>query len=82
MSSSDPIKPLVRDLPAYTLPPLEAPVKLNQNENPYEIPDDLKEQVLRYAMERPWGRYPEFVPDEFLAKVEALQGQPVAKETA
>ncbi len=67
MSSFDPIKPAVRRIRAYTLPHVEAPVKLNQNENPYEIPDDLKQEVCRYAMDRPWGRYPEFVPDEFLS---------------
>lgn len=63
----DPIKPLVRSLPAYTLAALETKIKLNQNENPYEIPAELKEEALRFALERPWGRYPEFVPDEFLA---------------
>jgi len=63
----DPIKARVRELPPYTLAALAAPVKLNQNENPYEVPDDLKEEVLRFAMRRPWGRYPDFVPDEFRA---------------
>lgn len=67
MSSFDPIKPVVRALPAYTLAALETKVKLNQNENPYEMPADLKEEVLRFALERPWGRYPDFVPDEFLS---------------
>ena len=67
VSPFDPIKPIVRGLPAYTLAALETPIKLNQNENPFEIPSDLKEVVLRHALERPWGRYPDFVPDEFLA---------------
>ena len=67
MSPFDPIKPVVRALPAYTLEALETKVKLNQNENPYEMPGDLKEEVLRFALERPWGRYPDFVPDEFLS---------------
>jgi len=70
----DPIKPLVRTLPAYTLAALETKIKLNQNENPYEIPADLKEEVLRFALERPWGRYPDFVPDEFLALLAAHVG--------
>jgi len=67
VASSDPIKPIVRAQPAYTLAALETKIKLNQNENPYEIPDDLKDEVLRLARERPWGRYPDFVPDEFLS---------------
>ena len=62
----DPIKPQVRSIPAYTLAALETEIKLNQNENPFEVPDDLKQEVLDLAAKRPWGRYPEFVPDEFL----------------
>jgi histidinol-phosphate aminotransferase len=62
----DPIKQQVRTIPEYTLAALDTEIKLNQNENPYEIPDDLKQEVLEFAANRPWGRYPEFVPDEFL----------------
>lgn len=66
MTPLDVIKKKVRDLPAYTLAALETEIKLNQNENPVEIPDDLKREVLDFAATHPWGRYPEFVPDEFL----------------
>ncbi len=66
MSGMDAIKPRVRALPHYTLAALETQVKLNQNENPYDLPGEVKEEVLRLARERPWSRYPEFVPDEFL----------------
>jgi histidinol-phosphate aminotransferase len=59
---SDVIKPEVRSLSAYTLKHVKADVKLDQNENPYELPQDLKEEVVRRVLARPWGRYPEFVP--------------------
>src|SRR5262245_33955156 len=59
---SDVIKPEVRSLSAYTLKHVKADVKLDQNENPYELPQDLKEEVARRVVARPWGRYPEFVP--------------------
>jgi len=59
---SDVIKPEVRRLSAYTLKHVKADVKLDQNENPYELPQDLKEEVARRVLTRPWGRYPEFVP--------------------
>jgi histidinol-phosphate aminotransferase len=59
---SDVIKPEVRRLSAYTLKHVKADVKLDQNENPYELPQDLKEEVARRVLARPWGRYPEFVP--------------------
>src|SRR5215472_8916290 len=61
-SPSDAIKPEVRGLTAYTLKHFEAEVKLDQNENPYELPTDLKRQVVDRVLSRPWGRYPEFVP--------------------
>src|SRR5262245_9629901 len=61
-SPSDAIKPEVRRISAYTLKHVEADVKLDQNENPYELPQELKEEVARRVLARPWGRYPEFVP--------------------
>jgi histidinol-phosphate aminotransferase len=61
-SQSDVIKPEVRGLSAYTLKHFDAEVKLDQNENPYELPADLKREVVERVLSRPWGRYPEFVP--------------------
>src|SRR5437660_1601475 len=61
-SQSDVIKPEVRGLAAYTLKHFDADVKLDQNENPYELPADLKREVVERVLRRPWGRYPEFVP--------------------
>ena len=43
LSLSDVIKPEVRGLTAYTLKHFKADVKLDQNENPYELPADLKQ---------------------------------------
>jgi len=56
------IKPGVRALRAYTLSPDRASVKLNQNENPWDAPARIKEEVLRRFASRNWARYPEFVP--------------------
>ncbi|HVQ29254.1 MAG TPA: histidinol-phosphate aminotransferase, partial [Vicinamibacteria bacterium] len=58
------VKPAVRAVSAYTLAARPARVKINQNENPFELPEDLKRAVLDEAMRRPWGRYPEFDPHE------------------
>ncbi|MBM3791591.1 MAG: aminotransferase class I/II-fold pyridoxal phosphate-dependent enzyme, partial [Acidobacteria bacterium] len=58
------VKQSVLDVPAYTLRAREAEVKLNQNENPYDFPADLKEEVFRRFRERSWSRYPEFVPED------------------
>ncbi len=60
------VKPAVRALQAYTLAARQAPVKINQNENPFELPDWLKRRVVERALQRPWARYPEFDPRELL----------------
>lgn len=56
------IKPAVRALRAYSLSPHRASVKLNQNENPWDAPAKIKEEVLRRFAARKWSRYPDFVP--------------------
>jgi len=58
----DIIKPAVRALRAYTLSPHRASVKINQNENPWDAPDEIKEEVVRRFAARAWSRYPDFVP--------------------
>lgn len=58
----DAIKPAVRALRAYTLSPHRASVKLNQNENPWDAPARIKDEVLRRFAARKWSRYPDFVP--------------------
>ena len=58
----DIIKPAVRALRAYTLSPHRATVKINQNENPWDAPAEIKEEVLRCFAVRQWSRYPDFVP--------------------
>src|ERR1051326_8625867 len=70
-SPLDIIKPAVRALRAYTLSPYRAAVKINQNENPWDAPEQIKDEVLRRFAARQWSRYPDFVPQslhEALAK--------------
>ena len=56
------IKPVVRDLKPYSLRPDRASIKINQNENPWDVPARIKEESLRRMEEREWSRYPDFVP--------------------
>ncbi len=65
-SPLDKIKPNVRAITAYTLAPLEAPIKINQNENPFGMPLEIKDEVLRRARQHDWARYPDFVPASLL----------------
>ena len=58
----DNIKPAVRALKAYSLSPHRASIKINQNENPWDAPAEIKDEVLRRFAARAWSRYPDFVP--------------------
>ena len=68
------VKPAVRALKAYTLAARQAPIKINQNENPFELPEAMKRRVLERALARPWGRYPEFDPHELTAALAEFAG--------
>jgi histidinol-phosphate aminotransferase len=68
------IKSHVRAISAYTLAPLDAPIKINQNENPFGMPRALKEKVMARAMQYDWARYPEFTPRPLLEKLAAYAG--------
>ena len=72
----DGIKKQVLNAPAYTLQAYEADVKLNQNENPFDFPADLKEEVFRRFREYSWSRYPDFVPDSLRRALAGFTGWP------
>jgi histidinol-phosphate aminotransferase len=58
-----PIRPEIRALRSYSLD-TEAPVpvraKLDFNESPYDVPDEIKERVASRLLARRWALYPEF----------------------
>jgi histidinol-phosphate aminotransferase len=68
------VKKQVLEMPAYTLRAYTAGIKLNQNENPYDFPEELKEETFRRYRERSWARYPDFVPDELRERLAAFAG--------
>ena len=53
------IKPEVRKLHGYHLTAYDCLIKLNQNESPFDVPHELKEEILRTVGNKPWSRYPE-----------------------
>ncbi len=74
---SDPlgkIKSAVRAITAYTLAPYRASIKINQNENPFDIPDEIKQEVERRLAGRAWARYPDFVPAGLLDALARFAG--------
>lgn len=68
------VKLAVRAVEAYTLAARRAPVKLNQNENPFDMPEAVKRRVVEKAVARPWSRYPEFDPRELREALAAWSG--------
>ncbi len=68
------IKPGVRALRAYTLSSLRASVKINQNENPWDAPAGIKEEVRRRFAARKWSRYPDFVPASLHERLAGFAG--------
>jgi histidinol-phosphate aminotransferase len=70
------IKPGVRELRPYSLSVDRATVKINQNENPYDLPNTLKAEVIRRISARTWSRYPEFVPSGLLKRLSEFSAWP------
>jgi histidinol-phosphate aminotransferase len=64
----------VRVLKPYHLTPEVCSVKLNQNENPHDWDRGLKERAAAFFVERPWNRYPDFIPGALKARLAAHVG--------
>jgi histidinol dehydrogenase len=66
----------LRHLPSYVLVDEDAEVKLNQNESPWDVPEEVKDEVGRRLKDLPWNRYHQRIPQEFLATVARDAGVP------
>ncbi|MFI5181117.1 MAG: pyridoxal phosphate-dependent aminotransferase [Thermoanaerobaculia bacterium] len=63
MKARNPARPGIAALESYSLvPELALPVraKLDFNESPFDVPDDVKEKVFARLKARRWSLYPEF----------------------
>jgi len=54
------VREVIAAMQAYTLALRPAEVKLNQNESPFDVPKEIKEEVLARVAARPWNLYPDF----------------------
>lgn len=52
-------KVIEREYRGYKVNVPELPIKLSRNENPYDIPYELKEEILKEILTIPWNRYPD-----------------------
>jgi histidinol-phosphate aminotransferase len=68
------VKPAVRSLSAYQLVEQSARIKVNQNENPHDIPASIKRRVVERAMRRPWSRYPSLAATDLTSALSAHTG--------
>ena len=57
------IKESVLAMQDYRVDQEGARIKLNQNESPYSIPDDLRAQMIEHLKQASWNRYPLLDPD-------------------
>ena len=64
----------IRELAAYHLEREDTEVKLNQNENPFDWPADIKNAAADFCRQRPWNRYPPFIPEELKEMLGAYAG--------
>ena len=58
-----PVREEIRALRAYRLEPEDAPslrAKLDFNESPFDVPEEIRAEVLARLAAKRWGRYPEF----------------------
>ncbi len=59
----------VLDISAYSVSGHPAKIKLNQNESPFDIPDELKRKIIEEFVRIYWNRYPDvfskILPERF-----------------
>lgn len=66
----------LRGLSPYPYKKEEAPVKLDQNESPFDLPGALKEEALGRLRAIPWNRYPEIHAESLRKRLSALLDWP------
>lgn len=71
------VNPAVRAMSPYSVGGGQtASVKLNQNENPYDLPDALKREILEAFYEESWNRYPDVFPSQAVERYARFLGVP------
>ncbi|MBI4483909.1 MAG: histidinol-phosphate transaminase [Acidobacteria bacterium] len=70
----DRIRPEVRRSSGYSLDRPHAQVKIDQNESPYDLPLEVKQQIWDRVRDRQWSRYPELIPARLHEKLARLAG--------
>jgi len=70
-------KPHLQLLPSYPYQKVEANIKLDQNESPYDLPSELKQKVLLRMQDLDFNRYPALYAEDVREKLSAWLGWPM-----
>jgi len=68
------IRPEISGLSEYHLAQYPHSIKLNQTENPYELPLPIQQEILDRLAAARWSRYPAFVPAEQIDMLATFAG--------
>jgi len=69
-------KPHLAELPFYPYEHHQAPIKLDQNESPYDLPQALKGEVAERLKETPLNRYPAMDAGPIKRAIATFEGWP------
>ena len=70
--------PTLREAKAYHIDTPEVRIKLDQNESPWDWPEQYKKQILDAVSQKSWNRYPEPYGDRLHELVGAYAGVPAS----
>ncbi|MCS7058523.1 MAG: aminotransferase class I/II-fold pyridoxal phosphate-dependent enzyme [Meiothermus sp.] len=70
-------KPHLGGLPSYPYQGVEAPIKLDQNESPYDLPAELKARVVARLAALSYNRYPHLHAEDVRERLSAWLGWPM-----
>jgi histidinol-phosphate aminotransferase len=69
-----PLRPEMEEVPAYVTSTADAPIRLDRNESPEEMPAAMREEVLARLASARWSRYPDPYAAELKAALAAREG--------
>ena len=67
-------KPHVAAIPRYPYAKVQAPIKLDQNESPYDLPEEVKQAALERLAALPLNRYPEMHAESLREAIADFEG--------
>jgi len=63
------IRPEVSKQSLYSVELPSCPIKLNQNESPWDLPENIKREILNRIGQHPWNRYPDLSLQHLRTKI-------------